>query len=319
MQARILFILVLLLVCAGAQAQSYPSRPIHLLVPSPAGSSPDIRARQIGTKLTEALGQPVIVENRVGGNGIVAAREAARAAPDGYTVILAVINNALLDALKPDPCCRLNEELVPVSRFTMTPLLVVANPGLEASSVAQLLERARSRPGSVSFGSAGPGSVSQFVGAWLGHDAGVQMLEVPYKAVNAELPDLMAGRIMVAFPVPQVVAASIRSGKLRALAVLGPSRISLLPDVPTAAEAGLPGMEAIVWNGVFVPKGTPRPVIEVLHRELVRAYNAPEIRKQVTDTGSEVAADTPEEFAAFVRAEQAKWSKVIRDAGIKPE
>ena len=319
MQARILFILVLLLVCAGAQAQSYPSRPIHLLVPSPAGSSPDIRARQIGTKLTEALGQPVVVENRVGGNGIVAAREAARAAPDGYTVILAVINNALLDALKPDPCCRLNEELVPVSRFTMTPLLVVANPGLEASSVAQLLERARSRPGSVSFGSAGPGSVSQFVGAWLGHDAGVQMLEVPYKAVNAELPDLMAGRIMVAFPVPQVVAASIRSGKLRALAVLGPSRISLLPDVPTAAEAGLPGMEAIVWNGVFVPKGTPRPVIEVLHRELVRAYNAPEIRKQVTDTGSEVAADTPEEFAAFVRAEQAKWSKVIRDAGIKPE
>ena len=316
---KILLVLLSILACAGVQAQGYPSRPIHLLVPSPAGSSPDIRARQIGAKLTESLGQPVIVENRVGGNGIVAAREAARAAPDGYTLILSVINSALLDALKPDPCCRLNEELVPVSRFTMTPLLVVVNPALGASTVAQLLESARARPGAVTFGSAGPGSVSQFVGAWISHEAGVRMLEVPYKAVNAELPDLLAGRIMMAFPVPQVVVANIRNGKLRALAVLGPSRIALLPDVPTAAEAGLRDIEAIVWNGVFVPKGTPRPVIDVLHRELVRAYNAPDIRKQVTDTGSDVAADTPEEFAAFVRAEEAKWGKVIRDAGIKAE
>ena len=316
---KLLLALLSILACAGVQAQSYPSRPVHLLVPSPAGSSPDIRARQIGAKLTESLGQPVIVENRVGGNGIVAAREAARAAPDGYTLILSVINSALLDALKPDPCCRLNEELVPVSRFTMTPLLVVVNPALEASTVAQLLESARARPGAVTFGSAGPGSVSQFVGAWISHEAGVRMLEVPYKAVNAELPDLLAGRIMMAFPVPQVVVANIRNGKLRALAVLGPSRIALLPEVPTAAEAGLRDIEAIVWNGVFVPKGTPRPVIDVLHRELVRAYNAPDIRKQVTDTGSDVAADTPEEFAAFVRAEEAKWGKVIRDAGIKAE
>jgi len=319
MPEKIILAFAVLLACASAAAQSYPSRPVRLLVPSPPGSSPDIRARQIATKLTESLGQPVIVENRVGGNGIVAAREAARAAPDGYTLILAVINSALIDALKPDPCCRLNEELVPVSRFTMTPLLVAVNPSLDAASVAQLLERARQRPGAITFGSAGPGSISQFVGAWMSQEAGVRLLEVPYKAVNAELPDLLAGRILVAFPVPQVVAANIRSGKLRALAVLGPSRIGLLPDVPTAAEAGIPGIEAIVWNGVFVPRGTPRPVIDVLHRELVRAYNAPEIRKQVTDTGSEVAADTPEEFAAFVRAEQAKWSKVIRDTGIKAE
>ena len=147
----------------------------------------------------------------------------------------------------------------------------------------------------------------------------MSLLEVPYKALNAEIPDLLAGRVAAAFPVPQVVVAAIKSGKLRALAILGPARIALLPDVPTAAEAGLPGIEAIVWNGIFVPKGTPRPVIDLLHRELVRAYNAPDIKKQVTDTGSEVAADTPEEFAAFVRSEQAKWGKVIRDTGIKPE
>jgi len=319
MRTRVVSILVLFLACASAQAQSYPSRPIHVLVPSPAGSSPDIRARQIATKLTESLGQPVIVENRLGGNGIVAAREAARAAPDGYTLILAVINNALLDALKPDPCCRLNEELVPVSRFTMTPLVMVVNPALGVSSVAQFLEQARAKPGAITFGSAGPGSISQFAGAWISHEAGVRLLEVPYKAVNAELPDLLAGRVMAAFPVPQVVAAAIKAGKLRPLAILGPARIGLLADVPTTAEAGLPGIEAIVWNGIFVPKGTPRPVIDILHRELVRAYNAPDIKKQVTDTGSEVAADTPEEFAAFIRAEEEKWGKVIRDAGIKPE
>lgn len=312
-------LLVPLLACALAHAQSFPSRPIHILVPSPAGSSPDIRARQIATKLTESLGQPVIVENRVGGNGIVAAREAARAAPDGYTLILAVINNALLDALKPDPCCRLNEELVPVSRFTMTPLVVVVNSGLGMSSMAQFLEQAKAKPGALTYGTAGPGSVTQFVGAWMSQQAGVSLLEVPYKALNAEIPDLLAGRVAAAFPVPQVVVAAIKSGKLRALAILGPARIALLPDVPTAAEAGLPGIEAIVWNGIFVPKGTPRPVIDLLHRELVRAYNAPDIKKQVTDTGSEVAADTPEEFAAFVRSEQAKWGKVIRDTGIKPE
>ena len=305
--------------CCTALAQSFPSRPVRILVPSPPGTSPDLRARQIGVKLTESLGQPVVVENRVGGNGIIAAREAARAAPDGYTLFLAVINNAILDVLKPDPCCRLNEELVPVSRFTMTPLLMIVNPALQASSVREFIEAARAKPGTLTFGSAGPGSVTQMVGALMEQTAGVKMLEVPYKAVNAELPDLMAGRILAAFPVPQVVVAPVKGGKLRALAVLGPSRVAQLPDVPTAAEAGLAGLEAIVWNGIFVPAGTPRPVIDVLHRELVRAYNAPDIKKQVMDTGSEVAGDSPEEFAAFVRAEKAKWGKVIREAGIKPE
>ena len=305
--------------CCTALAQSFPSRPVRILVPSPPGTSPDLRARQIGVKLTESLGQPVVVENRVGGNGIIAAREAARAAPDGYTLFLAVINNAILDVLKPDPCCRLNEELIPVSRFTMTPLLMIVNPALQASSVREFIEAARAKPGTLTFGSAGPGSVTQMVGALMEQTAGVKMLEVPYKAVNAELPDLMAGRILAAFPVPQVVVAPVKGGKLRALAVLGPSRVAQLPDVPTAAEAGLAGLEAIVWNGIFVPAGTPRPVIDVLHRELVRAYNAPDIKKQVMDTGSEVAGDSPEEFAAFVRAEKAKWGKVIREAGIKPE
>jgi tripartite-type tricarboxylate transporter receptor subunit TctC len=292
---------------------------MRILVPSPAGSSPDIRARQIAPKLAEALGQPVIVENRPGGAGLIAAREAAKSAPDGHTLLLALINNAIGDVLKPDPCCRLNQELMPVSRFTMTPLLVVVHPSLQVRSLVDYIQLAKQKRGSMTYASHGPGSISQLVGEWLKSETGTDILEVPYKAVNAELTDLVGGQVLTAFPVPQVVVAAVKSEKLRALAVLGPSRIDVLPDVPTAKEAGLPGMEALAWNGIFVPAGTPRPVIDTLHRELVRAYNAPEVKSQVIGTGSYVAADTPEQFAAFIRAENEKWGKVIREAKIKPE
>jgi tripartite-type tricarboxylate transporter receptor subunit TctC len=318
MMKRLVFVLGMLV--GIAHAQTFPSRPVRILVPAPPGSSPDIRARQIAPKLQEALGQPFVVENRPGGGGagLIAAREVARAAPDGHTLLLALINSAIFDALSPDPCCRLNQELIPISRFTMTPLVMVINPSLPASSLRQFVDHARTKPGFVTYGTAGLGSSSQLVGSWLESETGIKMLEVPYKGVNAEIPDLVAGQVMAAFVVPQVVVAPIKAGKLRALAVLSGRRLSGLPDVPTSAEAGLPGVEALVWNGIFAPAGTPQPVIAVLHRELVRAYNAPEIKAQVEATGSYVAADTPEEFAAFIRAEVAKWGKVGRAAGIKP-
>jgi tripartite-type tricarboxylate transporter receptor subunit TctC len=302
-----------------AAAQSFPTKPIRILVPSPAGSSPDIRARQIGAKLAESLGQPVIVENRPGANGLIAARETVKAAPDGHTMFLALINNAIGDALKPDPCCRLNQELLPVSRFTMTPLVMVVHPSLDVLTLRNFIDKAKAKPDSITYASAGLGSIGQLVGEWIKSEAGIKVLEVPYKAVNAEIPDLLGGQVMAAYIVPQVVVAAIKSGKLRALAVMAPARLAMFPDVPTTAEAGLPGVEAIVWNGIFVPAGTPRPVIQILHRELVKAYNAPDVKSQVENTGSQVAADTPEEFAAFVRSESAKWAKVIRDAGIRPE
>lgn len=310
---------VLVALTGLALAQSFPSKPIRILVSSPPGSSPDIRARQIGAHLAESLGQPVIVENRPGANGLIAARETVRSGPDGHTLFLALINNAIGDALKPDPCCRLNQELVPVSRFTMTPLVMVVNASVSARSAKEFVALAKSKPDALTYASGGPGSISQLVGEWVKSEAGIKVLEVPYKAVNAEIPDLLAGVVMTAYVVPQVVVAHIKSGKLRALAVAGPSRLALLPEVPTTAEAGLPGIEAIVWNGIFAPAGTPRPVLQILHREIVKAYNAPDVKKQVIETGSEVVGDTPEEFAAFVRSESAKWSKVIRDANIKPE
>jgi tripartite-type tricarboxylate transporter receptor subunit TctC len=315
---RSLALLAGLLWAGVSFAQTFPSRPVRILVPAPPGSSPDIRARQIAPKLQEALGQPFIVENRPGGAGLIASREAAKAAPDGHTLILALINSAIFDAISPDPCCRLNQELVPISRFTMTPLVMIVNPAMPGT-LKEFVAVAKSKPGAITYGSAGPGSSSQLVGSWLGSETGIQMLEVPYKGVNAEIPDVVAGQVMAAFVVPQVVIAPIKAGRLRALAVLGDKRLSGLPDVPTSAEAGLPGVEVFVWNGVFAPAGTPRPVIDVLHRELVKAYNAPEIKAQVEATGSYVAADTPEEFAAFIRTEVAKWGKLGRAAGIKPQ
>jgi tripartite-type tricarboxylate transporter receptor subunit TctC len=316
---RFLLFTIALLWGSQGWAQAFPSKTMRILVPSPAGSSPDIRARQIAAKLSEALGQPVIVENRPGGNGVIAARETVRSAPDGHTLFLALINNAIGDVLRPEPCCRLNQELVPVSRFTMTPLVMVVHPSVQAVSLSEFLKLGKAKPDSLTYASGGPGSISQLVGEWVKFTAGVKVLEVPYKAVNAELPDLVGGQVLAAYVVPQVVAASIRSGKLRALAITGPARVNILPGVPTTAEAGLPGIEAIAWNGIFVPAGTPQPVIQILHRELVRAYNAPEVKNQVLATGSEVAADTPEEFAAFIRSENAKWARVIREAQIRPD
>jgi tripartite-type tricarboxylate transporter receptor subunit TctC len=302
-----------------AAAQGFPSRTIRILVPTQPGSSPDIRARQIAGKLSEAFGQPVIVENRPGANGLVAAREAVKAAPDGHTLLLALINSAIADALNPDPCCRLNLELMPVSRFSMTPYVLVVNPGLAAQSLKDYLELARRKPESVSLASHGPGSLPALLAEWFRAELGVRLLEVPYKAVNAELPDLAGGQVMSAFAVPQVVLAGIRSGKMRALAVTASERLEILPDVPTTAEAGLAALQATVWNGIFVPAGTPQPVIQVLHRELVRAYTAPDVREQLRGGGSYAAADTPEEFAAFVRAEKEKWARLGREAGIRPQ
>ena len=314
-----MFIILQCALALTAAAQGFPSKALRILVPAPAGSSPDIRARQIAGKLSEALGQPVLVDNRPGGAGLIAAREAAKSAPDGHTMLLALINNAISDVLKPDPCCRLNQELLPVSRFTMTPLLVVVHPSLQVRTLIDYIQLAKQKRGGMTYASHGPGSISQLVGEWLQSETGTELLQVPYKAVNAELTDLVGGQVMTAFPVPQVVASAVKSGKLRALAVLGPSRVNVLPDVPTVKEAGLPGLEALAWNGIFVPAGTPAPVIDTLHRELVRAYNAPDVRSQVVGTGSYVAADTPAEFAAFIRAEHEKWGKVIREAKIKAE
>jgi len=261
----------------------------------------------------------VVVENRPGGNGLIAARETVRAPADGHTLFLGLINSAIGDVLKPDPCCRLNQELVPVSRFTMTPLVIVVNASLQAFSLKDLIELSKAKPDALTYSSGGSGSITQLLAEWIKYESGARLLEVPYKSVGAEMPDLLSGQVNVGLLVPQSVAAPIKSGRLRALAVSSARRLPILPEVPTLIESGLPGVEALAWNGIFVAAGTPPAAIQALHRELVRAMGAADIRAQVAATGGEIAADSPEEFATFVRAENAKWGKVIRDAGIRPD
>jgi tripartite-type tricarboxylate transporter receptor subunit TctC len=278
-----------------------------------------VRVRQIAPKLSEALGQPVIVDNRPGANGTIATQLAAKAPPDGHVMLYALINNALNDLLNPNACCRLNQELIPIVHFTVTPLVMVVHPSLPARSVREYVQLAKAKPGALTYASAGPGSITQLLGEWIKLTAGAQILDVPYKSVGAELPDVLGGHITTAYLSPVVVVTDVRAGKLRGLAVSGRERLAVLKDVPTMAEAGLRGVEASVWNGFFVPAGTAAPVIQTLNRELLRTFNAPDVREQVAAGGSAIVGGKPEEFAAFIRAETVKWGKVIAEAGIKPQ
>ncbi len=273
----------------------------------------------VAPRLTEALGQPIVVDNRPGANGSIGAREAARAVADGYTLFNANINNALNDLLSPDPSCRLNQELIAVTDLALSPLIMVVHPSVQASSLKEFIELARAKPKSLTYASGGTGSVIQLLAERIKAAGGIDVVEIPYKSLGADLPNLLAGHVNAGFSVLSTLGPHIRSGKLKALAVAGPRRLSALSDVPTMAEAGLQGMEATVWNGIFAPAGTPRPVVLLLQENLARALNSPENREQIVASGGEVGGRAPEEFAAFVHAEIVKWGKVIKESGIKLE
>ncbi len=301
-----------------ALAQPYASKPIRWIVPTGPGSAVDVQARRVAPKLGEALGQTVVVENRPGANSMIGAREAARAAPDGYTVFQAVVNNAINDALAPDPCCVLNDKLVPVTRLYITPLVMVVNPAVPAQTLQEFVALARSKPNELTYASGGSGAITQMIGEQLKLLAKIQVREVPYKAIGGEVPDLMGGHVASGFLAPIVIRDLIRSGKLRALAVADKTRMPTMPDVPAMAEAGYP-IIGLGWNGLFVPSGTPRPVVERLQKETARVLELKEIRDDAANLGTLLGGESPEEFAAFVRAEVQTWDKVIKEAGIKPQ
>ncbi len=310
---------------AAAQAastnlgQAFPSKPLRIIVPAIAGSAPDVRVRQIAPKLSEALGQHVIVDNRPGANGRIAAQQAAGAQADGHTLMSALINNAINDLLQPNSTARLNHELSPVAQFSLSPLVMVMHPGVAANTLQEYIQLAKSKPGALTYASAGPGSITQLLGEWIKLKSRVDILDVPYKSVGGEMPDLLGGQISTGYLVASAIAAHVKGGKLRGVAVAGRARLPIIREVPTTAEGGLPGVEASAWSGYFVPAGVTPPVIQRLSRELVRAFNAPDVREQVAATGSEIVGGRPDEFATFIRAEIAKWGAIIKEAGIKPQ
>jgi tripartite-type tricarboxylate transporter receptor subunit TctC len=300
-----------------ALAQTYPNKTLRIIEPAGPGSAVDVFARKLATPLSERLGQPVVVENRPGGNSSIGAREAARSAADGYTLFHANINNSLNDLLTHDACCKLTEALQPVTLLNTSPLVMVVHPGLGIKNLPDYYAWVRSNPDKATFASGGTGSITQLLGIKINMVTGMKVQEVPYKAIGAELPDLLAGHVSTAYLAPTVVAQLIRSGKLVALGVAGVRRIPILSDVPTLAEAGLPNVIAMGWNGLFVPNGTPKAVIQRLQQEASAIMATASFKNEARDLGYELGGDGPEEFLAYIRSELDRWGQVIKDANIK--
>jgi len=313
-----ILVFLLLVIPELCFSQGYPTKPVRWIVPTGPGSAVDVNARRVTPKLAELLGQPVVVENRPGANSMIGAREAARSAPDGYTVFQAVVNNAINDALSPDPCCVLNDKLIAVTRLYTTPLVMVTHPGVSAATMKDYVALAKEKPNTLTYASGGAGSITQMVGELLKLTAKIQVREIPYKAIGAELPDLSGGHVSTAFLSPVVIADHVRSGKLHGIAVAGRERLAILPNVPTMAEAGYP-IEGLGWNGIFVPAGTPAPIIARLQQDISRVLADKDIQEDAQRLGTLAGGEAPEQFAAFVRGEVRKWGQVIKDAGIKVE
>lgn len=301
---------------ATAQAQNYPLKPIRIIVGGVAGSPSDVRTRQVAQKLNEALGQPVVVDNRPGAGGAIAAKLVAKSAPDGYTLFGCSPTNVLNDLFNPDPSSRLNHEIAPVTRLTSGPLILAVHPSVRASSLKEFIELAKSKPRGLTYAAGSQGSNNHLFGELIQAKAGIKMTGVSYKSGAAEIPDVLGGHINATVNYFVILGPHITSGKLRGLAVADARRLAVVPDLATTAEAGLPGVEAAGWTAICAPAGLPQPVISLLHRELVKALNDRVIRDQIVSTGGNPGGERPEEFAAFIRAEMTKWGKVIKDAGI---
>jgi tripartite-type tricarboxylate transporter receptor subunit TctC len=314
---RIFAVLAAALVCAAAQAQSYPAKPIRFIVSFPPGGSSDLIARSIAPLMAEKLGQPVLVENRPGAGGNIGVDIVAKAAADGYTIGLAAAG-ALSSNISLYPSMPFNPEkdLAPISMLAMIPFFLVAHPS-QPSSLKQLIEAAKARPGAISVGYGGNGSTMHLAGELFNMMAGIKLQPVPYKGSGPVSADVLAGQVPLGMvDVPSAIA-HVRAGKMRALAVTTKRRIVAAPEVPTFDEAGVPGYEAIGWFGTVAPAGTPAEIINRLNREIVAALAVPDVRERAIAAGAEPLTSSPQEFAAMIREETRKWAQVIRTAEIK--
>jgi len=303
-----------------AAAQSYPAKPVRMIVTYAAGGGADFVARAVAPKLGEALGQPVLVENRPGANGALGADLVAKAPPDGYTLLLGAAGTMVvaphLGANMPfDPM----KDLVPASLVAISPFVVTLNPAVQANSVRELIALAKANPGKINYGTSGTGGSPQLATELFKSMTGAEMVHVPYKGLAPALTDLIGGQIQVVFADVGLVKGHIAGGKLKGLAVTSAARTSAMPDLPTVAEAGVPGYAAGTWYGVYAPAGTPADIVSRVSAETRKALALADVKGAFLAQGLETAGTTPEQFAGFMREEFAKWGKVIRDAGIKAQ
>ena len=309
-------LLAALLSSSQASAQTYPTRPVRLIVPLAPGGAMDAVARGVALKLTSGLGQAVVVDNRGGGCGSVGAELVAAAAPDGYTLIMMGSSSVIHPLMYPARFDALRD-FAPISQVTTQPYVVVVYPKLPIHSVKELVDYAKAHPDKLNFASSGNGSLIHLETELFKSMTGTRMVHVPYKGIGAAYPDIIAGNIQVIFASIISAQPHIRSQRIRALAVTGATRAHSLPELPTVAEAGVKGFAVTQWYGVFAPARTPRAIVERLHGEIVKVLQLPEVTARLAADGAEPVSSTPQQLAAHVKAERDKWAKVIRETGIK--
>jgi tripartite-type tricarboxylate transporter receptor subunit TctC len=301
---------------AAATEQHYPTRPLRLIVPYPAGGGVDTVARVLGVKLSEILGQQVVVDNRPGANGIIGSDITAKAAPDGYTMLMQSVAHAINATLYGKLPYDTVKDFAAVVQVNAQPNLLVVYPSLPAASVRELIAMARSKPGALTLASPGNGSSAHLSGELLKLMAGVDIVHVPYRGGGPALNDLIGGRVSLTFSSVSLSMPLVTSGKLRALAITALARSPVLPDLPTVAET-IPGYESSTWYGMFLPGGTPAKIVAGLNREILKALQATEVRDRLTLNGAEIVGDTPEQFTAKIKAEITKWGEVVRASGAR--
>ena len=312
--------LTVLTITGNVLAQSYPNRPIRWVVTYPPGGPTDVVARAIGAKLTEAWGQQIVIDNRAGAGGVIGTDIAAKAVPDGYTLLFGTsagltINPALSSKLPYDAV----RDFAPVSLLVLNPQILVLNPSVQANTVKELVALAKARPGQLNYASVGQGSPNHMGMELLKALTGIDVVHVPYKGTGPAITDLIGGQVQLMFNSMPSVLPLVASGKLKALAVGSAQRSPAVPDIPTVAEAGVPGFENVTWYGMFAPAKTPRDIIVKLNKQVVQILAAPEMSQRLASQGAEPRSSTPEELTRFMQVESERWKKVIKVAGMKVE
>ena len=313
---RVVATLLLALACTWAQAQSYPSRPITIIVPFGAGGPADIYARFLAERMQGSLGT-IVVEDRPGGGSIVGSTVAAQSAPDGYTLLLMSNTHTVNETLRPKKPFKLMEDFVPVAPINYSDLLLVVHPSVNVSDVKGLIALAKSQPGKLNYASSGPGTPYHMAGELFKSMAGVDIVHIPHKGSDQARLSILSGQVQMMFDAITTMGQNARAGKVKALGTSGKTRSSVMPEVPTVSEAGVPGYEATIWLGVVAPKGTPKAIVDRLNAEITKVTTSPEVKAAWAKQGASPLVMNPGEFEQYLVADIAKWRKVINDAGIK--
>jgi tripartite-type tricarboxylate transporter receptor subunit TctC len=315
--ARIFAAIVLAALAAAASAQQYPSRSVRIVVPFAVGGSADVYGRFLAAKLSDAMGQPFVIENRPGGGAVIGTDAVAKSAPDGYTLLIMSNTHTVNETLIPKKPYDLMRDLAPVTGINSQDLLLVAAPGVKAGNLKEFLALAKSQPGKLNYASSGPGTPYHMAGELFKHMAGVNIVHVPHKGSDQARTAVLGGQVDMMFDAISTIVSHVNAGKLKALGTTGKSRSAVTPNIPTVAEAGVPGYEATIWLGLMAPAATPKPVLEQVSAAVNKIINAPDVKENWGKQGAQPMGMTPDEFGRFVREDVTKWSKLVKDTGMK--